>query len=63
MKKYMVKRPTEKTGVWEWKTVIDETNYVDVEKFDTKELAESAKQSWAPSNGMIVEIDIPDITE
>lgn len=61
MIKYSIKRPTDRTGVWEWKSVQGEnTTYVEIVKYNTKEEADSAKEEWAPKDGVVVEVNVPD---
>lgn len=62
MKKFVVKRPTEANPkIWEWMTnmPIENSTYVDLVKFDTREEAETAATEWS-SESEVVEITVPD---
>ncbi len=62
MKKFVIKRPkADNPAIWEWKThmPVENSTYVDLEKFDTREAAEAAASQWG-QNTQIVEINTPD---
>jgi hypothetical protein len=62
MKKFVIKRPNSTNPkVWEWKThmPVENSSFVDLVKFDTRELAETAVSQWDPA-GQVVEIDVPE---
>lgn len=61
MKKFVIKRPkADNPQIWEWKTCmpIENSPYVDLEKYDTREQAESVAAEW-DSNSQVVEITLP----
>ena len=56
MARYAIKKPTEKTGVWEWYSIKDEnSSYVEIRIYESRQEAEKAATSWAP-NAQVVEI-------
>lgn len=62
MKKFVIKRPTSANPkIWEWQThmPIENSSYVDLVKYDTREEAEAAASEWSPAS-QIAEIDVPE---